>query len=246
MFFFFFHFLQTYVDGVRVDNVAAMRRYAIRPEKVLRTLGAAVGQMMLVDGLIHADLHMGNAMVDRKGRVALLDFGQTKRISDDLRLKLCAFYQAQSSGHSGYIAHAFAALGIELDMPEQPEPSLLALIPVYANGLLDTQPLPADVDISPFSSRSPLQQVAIKRFPPELLMILRTVGALRALAEALQVDGVPMSDVFLRFARKGARVRVDAAAEARRERLTAEALTNAVASPFTAKPQGSFMSRWWG
>lgn len=222
-----------------------MRQFGIRPEKVLRTLGAAVGQQMLVDGLIHADLHMGNAMVDRKGRVALLDFGQTKRISDDLRLKLCAFYQAQSSGHPGYIAHAFAALGIELDMPEQPDPALVAMIPLYANGLLDTQPLPAGVDISPFSSRSPLQQVAIKRFPPELLMILRTVGALRALAEALQVDGVSMSEVFLPFARRGARVRVDAAAEARRERRTAEALTNGVASPFTPTPRSSFLSRLW-
>lgn len=222
-----------------------MKYFRIRPERVLRTLGAAIGHQMLVDGLIHADLHMGNAMVDRQGRVALLDFGQTKRISDDMRLKLCNFYEAQSSGHSDYIAHAFAALGIELDMPEKPDAALLAMIPVYANGLLDTQPLPAGMDISPFSSRSPLQQVAIKRFPPELLMILRTVGALRALAETLQVDDVSMSTVFLPFARKGARVRVDTAAEAHRERRTADALTTGVASPFSVKPQRSVWSGWW-
>jgi ABC1 atypical kinase-like domain len=241
--------VMTYVDGVRADNILAMKLFGIRPERVVRAVGRAIGQQMLVDGLQHADLHLGNLLVDRLGRVALLDFGQTKRIDDDLRLKLCQFYKAMATGHAGYITFAFAALGIELDMPDKPDPSLLAMIPLYANGLLDTQPLPADVDISPFSSRSPLQQLPIRKFPSDLLMVLRTVGALRALADALAVDDIAMSEVFLPYAKRGARVRVDPAAEARRARRVAEQLTAGVASPLAGPPErrpfASLTPGWW-
>lgn len=233
----------TFIDGVRADNLLAMKLWNIKPERVVEAVGRAVGQQMLVDGHMHADLHLGNLLVQRTGSVAIIDYGQTKRLPESLRLKLCQFYYAMSTGHHLFIAKAFSDLGIELDVPEDKEAQAEALrmLPLYANGLLDTAPLPPDIDISPFSSNSPLQKLPIRTFPSELFMVLRTVGALRALTDTLDVE-VAMSRVFAPFARRGAKVRVDASEEARRERRAADALTTGVANPLT-QPAPSALSR---
>jgi predicted unusual protein kinase regulating ubiquinone biosynthesis (AarF/ABC1/UbiB family) len=222
--------VMTYVDGLRADNLVALRLFGIRPARVVRAVARAVGQQMLVDGLLHADLHLGNLLVLRDGRVALLDFGQTKLLADPVRHRLCAFYTAMASNSAAAITAAFLALGIVLDAGASSASALDAaaaasLIPVYANGLLDTAPLPPDMDLSPFSSRSPLQTLPIKTFPPHLLMVLRTVGALRALAESLAVDDeLVLSRVFAPFAAAGARARNEPARHARRAREAATRL----------------------
>jgi len=41
--------------------------------------------MMLRDGFFHCDPHPGNLLVDRQGRLGIVDFGMNKRISRELR-----------------------------------------------------------------------------------------------------------------------------------------------------------------
>lgn len=241
--------VMSFIDGFRVDNVAAMRMFGVSPERVVRIVGRAVGQQLLVDGFTHADLHPGNLMCLRDGRVALIDFGQTKRLSEEWRLSLCDFYRAMGTKNARYIAGAFFGLGIELDidapdgmvsLADIPD-EIVAIIPTYANGLLDTAPMPDGVDLSPFSASSPLQTVGIRKFPAELLMVVRTLGALRALCSVLDVNDVVMSEVFSSAARKGARTRNDVNAEIRRGKIMGEKLVSSPASPFCQK-SNSFWS----
>lgn len=143
----------------------------------------------------------------RDKRVALIDFGQSKELSDDLRHKLCTFYLSLTSKKPQFLGKAMTDLGIELDVDAVniSKAKLLALLPIYANGLLDTAPLPAEVDINPFSEKSPLQQLPIQKFNSDLFMVLRTLGLLRALTQTLDVHrpDCVMSTIFRPFALSG-------------------------------------------
>lgn len=196
----------TFMDGVRPDNAVALNMWGISPRKVVETVGHAVAQMMLVDGFMHADVHLGNLLVMRDGRVCLLDFGQCKRVPECLRINLCTFYMALCSGNKFKIAQAFSDIGVRLEITTDKIGEFLDLVPTYANGMFDTGPVPEGIDISPFSENSPLRAMPIKQLPPDLFMILRTMGLLRALCESLNVQ-VTMSSVFRAYAAKGLRTR---------------------------------------
>lgn len=237
----------TFVDGVRPDNAVALRRFGVRPENVARAVGRAIGQMMLVDGFMHADVHLGNVLVLRDGRVCLLDFGQCKRLPEELRLKLCSFYLSLCVGNKMYIAKTFYDIGVQLDIPlDQIDDKFFDLVPTYANGMFDTAPLPPGIDISPFSENSPLRTMPIKQLRPDLFMVLRTMGLLRALCETLEVN-VTMSSIFRPYALAGLRIARSSHEVVREESRLAQArdsLTSGIGSPFAADGSSSRRHTW--
>lgn len=56
--------------------------------QIISRVSEAYGQMMLSTGLFHADAHPGNILVLPKGVVGLIDYGQSKQLSDKERLLL--------------------------------------------------------------------------------------------------------------------------------------------------------------
>ena len=78
-----------YVEGRRIDDLApwiAERR--VEPRALVRTVMELYLQMMLVDGLFHADPHPGNLLVAPDGRVVILDFGMVVRVPRETRREL--------------------------------------------------------------------------------------------------------------------------------------------------------------
>jgi len=194
-----------FLQGVRFDRRDVLTRWGVDCESLVRSLGEAYGRMILVDGVFHADPHPGNLLVLPDGRVGLIDFGQCKRLAPDVRAKLCIFYLAVASGDPFAVAETFAQLGIELDLPADGDKAKSNyLVSIYANGLLDTGPLPDGIEINPFAEASPLRDVPISKFPSELFMVLRTMGLLRALCTAVGSQ-LAMSDVFRPYAAAGLR-----------------------------------------
>lgn len=71
---------------------AAVCRYCVCPphlttcmqaaRHILAQVSQAYGLMILGEGLFQADGHPGNILVQRGGRVALLDYGQSKQLED--------------------------------------------------------------------------------------------------------------------------------------------------------------------
>jgi predicted unusual protein kinase regulating ubiquinone biosynthesis (AarF/ABC1/UbiB family) len=50
--------------------------------RILAQVSQAYGLMILGEGLFQADGHPGNILVQRGGRVALLDYGQSKQLEE--------------------------------------------------------------------------------------------------------------------------------------------------------------------
>jgi len=102
-----------FVEGVRVDQidplVAAGR---VDPSAMMDAVVEAYIQMMLVDGLFHADPHPGNLLVRDDGALVLLDFGMVIEVDPETRRHLVHTALAAVGGDAERVVDGFFNLGI--------------------------------------------------------------------------------------------------------------------------------------
>jgi len=102
-----------YIEGTRIDRL--QERIAsgeLDLDRLLRTIVDVYLKMALEDGLLHADPHSGNLLVDARGRLVLLDFGMTVRIEPETRSRLIRTVAAAARGDVDGVITGFYALGI--------------------------------------------------------------------------------------------------------------------------------------
>jgi predicted unusual protein kinase regulating ubiquinone biosynthesis (AarF/ABC1/UbiB family) len=98
-----------FVEGTRIDRLDPAR---VNVPHIVATLVALYVQMMLVDGLFHADPHPGNLMVADDGRIVLLDFGMVVRVPLETRRSLMRTSIAAIKRDPAAVAAGFVALGL--------------------------------------------------------------------------------------------------------------------------------------
>ena len=107
-----------FVEGGRIDRLAVSDDEAKRITAVLIEMYV---QMMLIDGLFHADPHPGNLLVAADGRLVLLDFGMVVRVNPETRLHLIRTVLAAVRQDGDGIVEGFNAMGLvaaDADMSE--------------------------------------------------------------------------------------------------------------------------------
>eukprot|EP00270_Netrium_digitus_P001559 TRINITY_DN11727_c0_g1_i1.p1 TRINITY_DN11727_c0_g1~~TRINITY_DN11727_c0_g1_i1.p1 ORF type:complete len:621 (-),score=161.80 TRINITY_DN11727_c0_g1_i1:145-2007(-) len=184
-----------FIDGVQILRMPEeMRRRGIRPTgpvarmlkmKIFQDLAAAYGHMILRDGHFHADPHPGNILICKGGKVALLDFGQTKKISDELRLNFARLILALEKDDIIRVGQLCRKLGIRT------KKSVLEdrlSIQRMATLMFDTKRTSTVTTSDPFSQESTLKQNPIQEFPRDLFFIVRTVQLLRGLSLGMDVN----------------------------------------------------------
>ncbi|HEU4643762.1 MAG TPA: AarF/UbiB family protein [Gemmatimonadaceae bacterium] len=78
-----------YMEGTKVDRLHdRIASGDISLQRLLETLVEVYAQMMLVDGIFHADPHPGNLLVAPDGTLVLLDFGMVVRVEQEMRARL--------------------------------------------------------------------------------------------------------------------------------------------------------------
>lgn len=111
-----------YIDGRRIDRLDEwIAEGRIVPKRMVQTVMELYLQMMLVDGLFHADPHPGNLLVTRDGRVVVLDFGMVVRVPLQLRRDLVQTVFATIRRDVDAAVEGFARLGMlerEEDRPQ--------------------------------------------------------------------------------------------------------------------------------
>lgn len=73
------------VDGIRIDNAAAIRKAGFDGVDLVKALVFSLFEGGLRHGLFHGDLHAGNLSVDDQGRIVFFDFGIMGRIDPRTR-----------------------------------------------------------------------------------------------------------------------------------------------------------------
>lgn len=102
-----------YMPGTRIDDlgplIAAGR---LDPQELVRKVMQLYVQMMLVDGLFHADPHPGNLLWGDSGRIVLLDFGLVVRVPQETRRSLVRTVFAAIRRDAAGVVDGFFALGL--------------------------------------------------------------------------------------------------------------------------------------
>lgn len=83
----------TFVEGVKVSDVTALDTLGVDKREVARRLVRLYCQMIFVDGVYHADPHPGNLLVQRDGKIVLLDFGAVAELSPRMREGITEFLE---------------------------------------------------------------------------------------------------------------------------------------------------------
>jgi len=177
-------------DGFGFDDVDQMHAAGIDTEEVVRVgmRGFTVGCM--IHGIFHGDLHGGNLLVLPDGRIGLLDFGITARMTP---LQRSAFLRLMMTGASGDIPGQLAAFRDLGALPADTD-----LDAVFVDLGLDQQPVdPTTMD--PDQLVAEIQHV-IKallgygaRLPKILMLYVKNLmfldGAIARLAPSLDILG---------------------------------------------------------
>jgi predicted unusual protein kinase regulating ubiquinone biosynthesis (AarF/ABC1/UbiB family) len=102
-----------FIEGTRIDRLhERLAAGDLDLDALMRTLVEVYLKMMLEDGVVHADPHPGNLLVDPRGRLVLLDFGMVVRVEQELRLRMIQTVLAVARQDVDGVINGFYALGI--------------------------------------------------------------------------------------------------------------------------------------
>lgn len=114
-----------FIEGTRVDR---LQGGSVDARSLAGMVMEVYVQMMLVDGLFHADPHAGNLLLTANGRLVLLDFGMMVRVPTELRLSLIRTVFAAIRRDADAVAEGFNALGLVAPGADPAEIKRLATI----------------------------------------------------------------------------------------------------------------------
>ncbi|CAM8920971.1 unnamed protein product [Rhodiola kirilowii] len=184
-----------YIDGTPILKLGdEMKKRGINPagkiaaaakQKILKSLTEAYGQMILKTGFFHADPHPGNIMVCNGSKVALLDYGQVKEMSDDMRLGYAKLVIAIADKDPVLAEESYRELGIKTVYNCEDERGEIVNL---AFAMFDTKLPPGMTQMTPFSDDSSIKKIGVQAFPEELFSVLRSIHLLRGLSLGLGIN----------------------------------------------------------
>lgn len=74
--------------GVKITQLEKLKEWNINTQELAEQLITVFCKMVLVDGFYHADPHPGNVLVNKEGKIILLDFGATAELNDAMRKEI--------------------------------------------------------------------------------------------------------------------------------------------------------------
>lgn len=184
-----------FVEGIKINDLGALRRADIDPIAVMRILVEAYGEQVLRRGFFHADPHPGNLLVrklpDGAGpQVVFLDFGLAKELPRDFRSGAIDFAAALFKGDANAMAEALVSVGFETRDNEGESLRQISSIILRAGDDLrrrsgrHSQEMPRyGRQISKLVRENP-----IVNMPSHVVLLGRVIALLSGLAKSLEVQ----------------------------------------------------------
>jgi predicted unusual protein kinase regulating ubiquinone biosynthesis (AarF/ABC1/UbiB family) len=186
--------VMTFVEGVPVDNGAALRAAGHDLEGIVRTSVGAWIDGLLHYGFFHGDVHAGNLFVTPAGEVAFLDFGIVGRLDEHVRAVLLRTLPALLF-EADYRAVVQAVFDLGAASPDGPVDIDRAAQDVRA--LLEPTLAKPLGEISYGESFSKVLEVATRYhvvLPRELVLVAKQLMYFERYAKELAPDYVMLSD----------------------------------------------------
>ncbi|MCU4742927.1 AarF/ABC1/UbiB kinase family protein [Halobacteria archaeon AArc-m2/3/4] len=100
-----------YVPGTKINDVATLDEKGIDRGQIAENLERSYLQMIIDDGVYHADPHPGNLAVTDDGAIVFYDFGMSGRVDEFVQEKIVDFYIAVANQDIDAILDALIEIG---------------------------------------------------------------------------------------------------------------------------------------
>src|SRR5688572_5980142 len=180
-----------FVEGIKITDRGGMVRAGIDPPEVAKILLVAFSEMLVKDGLFHADPHPGNLMVAPGPKLVMVDFGQVKELGAPFRFIFGQMTRALLSEDDTELGRTFRALGFRMKDDDDTgyEDLGRAYVGDIAKQLRAEERGWADPDMFQVSYREMLRILRANpliKIPADLLFVGRVMGLLNGLSMTLR------------------------------------------------------------
>lgn len=168
-----------WIDGVKVTDVAGMRRAAIDAQQMADLLTDCYCRQVLVHGFFHADPHPGNLFALPGNRLAIVDFGLTKRLAPDFTRSLAALTRAMFTADEPRMIEAFTALGFSASRADDTD--VLLATGAFFRGITDPSVYRAGADTMQTANEQWSRAIKANPFiaiPGEMTLVSRVFSLL--------------------------------------------------------------------
>jgi predicted unusual protein kinase regulating ubiquinone biosynthesis (AarF/ABC1/UbiB family) len=187
-----------FMHGTKVSNENILKEYGIAIPEMVRHLSQINLKQLLEDGYFHADLHPGNILIDRDGRVIFVDFGLMGEITRSMRAQMVeAFFHIVDRDINALMTDLVLLDFIRPGQDPAPLKPTIAWVIDQSLQPMDKRPTFKEMTL-------PLSKIFYDyhiRVPVNFSWIIRTVIALEGLAMMLDPTFHPF-DVAIPFAAK--------------------------------------------
>ena len=183
------------MEGVKITDREALVSVGIEPRKVAELLNHAFAGQLFKRGVLHADPHPGNLLVQpgQDGpRLVLLDHGLTVALDPSFVTTLDRMVSAMREGNLDALTGAFRQAGLPVDEDTDLD-TLLQLVGVLLGGEREE----IGTDFEGFGRRL---GASVRYIPPRLLLVGRAIGLLNGITRQLDPD-VDALEIVARYTR---------------------------------------------
>jgi predicted unusual protein kinase regulating ubiquinone biosynthesis (AarF/ABC1/UbiB family) len=174
-----------YVEGTKISNIRELDEIGVDRTDIAETLQRVYLQMIVEDGVFHADPHPGNLAVKPDGRIVFYDFGMSGYVEPFIQEKIIDFYIAVANQDTDAILDTLIEMGTlspEADREVMGEVMELAIADARGD------------DIEQYRIQQIVQQVEDTiyefplRLPSNLALVLRVATVVEGVCVTLDPD----------------------------------------------------------
>jgi len=174
-----------YVPGTKINDIDDLDERGFDRTELAETLQEAYLQMIIDDGVFHADPHPGNLAVQADGKLVFYDFGMSGRVDPFVQEKIIDFYAAVADQNIQAILDALIEMGTL-----SPEADRQVMGDVMELAIADAR----GEDIEQYRVQQIVQQVEDTiyefplRLPANLALVLRVATVVEGVCVTLDSD----------------------------------------------------------
>ncbi|WP_224449076.1 ABC1 kinase family protein [Haloprofundus salilacus] len=174
-----------YEPGVKISDVETLDEMDIDRHELAVTLQEVYLQMIIEDGVFHADPHPGNLAVDENGSIIFYDFGMSGTVDPYVQDKIVEFYIAVANQNIDGILDSLVEMGTL-----SPEADREVMANVMELAIADVR----GEDIEQYRVQQVIQQVEDTiyefplRLPQNMALVLRVATVVEGVCVTLDPD----------------------------------------------------------
>jgi predicted unusual protein kinase regulating ubiquinone biosynthesis (AarF/ABC1/UbiB family) len=186
-----------YVGGTKISNLGDLDSIGVDRTALATTLQRVYLQMIIEDGVFHADPHPGNLAVTDDGTIVFYDFGMSGRVDPYVQEKIVDFYMAVARQDTDAILDTLVAMGTL-----SPQADREVMSNVMELAIADAR----GEEIEQYRVQQIVRQVEDTiyefplRLPPNLALVLRVATVVEGVCVTLEpdFDFIAVATAFLR------------------------------------------------